>query len=238
MGVGQVVGAFCFDLGGTLIDRDRATGLRTHWAACGRRIEAKDAEAAVYRTDRLFMEHHPDLWRNGGDAFHLRYWGRVHAELGLQVPPLDVCARWGGPWRVYGDALAALRRLRHAGYPLALLSNWDETAPEVLAATGLAGSFDVVGISAQLGREKPDPETFAWVADALDLPPERITHIGDNAWDDALGAFAAGMTAVLVHRHPEWQALPALPGDITVVSDLGSAVPYLLHRAGRALAYP
>ncbi len=229
-----MAGAVCFDLGGTLVDRERAAGLRAYWAARGVRIGARDAEAVIYRTDRIFMEFYPDLWHQGNDEFHRRYWGRVHAELGLVAPGPAVCADWSGGWRVYGDALAALRQLRRAGCRLALLSNWDHTAAAVLAVTGLAEFFEVLGVSAELGREKPDPQAFTWVAEALDLPPESVTHVGDNVWDDVGGARAAGMKPVLVHRHPEWHAPPPLPADVTVVGDLAACVPYLLHRTTRA----
>ncbi len=228
-----MAGAVCFDLGGTLIDRERAEGLRAHWVARGVRIGIRDAEAVIYRMDRVFMESYPNLWHEGGGEFQRRYWGRVHAELGLVAPGLAVCAGWGGGWRVYGDALVGLRQLRRAGCRLALLSNWDHSGTAVLAATGLTDFFEVVGISAALGREKPDPEAFAWVADALDLPAESITHVGDNVWDDVQGARTAGMKPVLVHRHPEWHAPPPLPPDVTVVDDLAACVPYLLRRTAR-----
>ncbi len=228
--------AVCFDLGGTLIHRERARDMCMHWERHGVRIEAGKAEAAVYRSDCFFMEHCSNLWRQGGRAFHHHYWSRVHTELGLAAPGVAACSSWGGPWQHYGDALGTLHRLRDAGYVLALLSNWDATATEVLTATGLTQWFDVIGISAELGREKPDPKAFLWIADALNLPPDQITHIGDNAWDDALGAHMAGMRAVLVHRHPEWQAAPTLPEDVPVVSDLGTAIPYLLHPVSRVLA--
>lgn len=221
--------AVCFDLGGTLVDRSRPRDLRTYWSGRGVHLRQRDAEAVLYRVDRMFMEHHPDLWRRAARDFQRRYWGLVHAELGLVAPPEAVCAAWGGPWNVYPDAWTALRQLRAAGCRLALISNWDDTAGQVLRATGLYGYFEVVAVSTEVGWEKPAPEIFAWTAARLGLDPRACVHVGDNCWDDVLGAREAGMKPVLVHRHPEWHALPALPAEASVVRDLACAVPYLLR---------
>jgi FMN phosphatase YigB (HAD superfamily) len=47
--------------------------------------------------------------------------------------------------------------------------------------------------------------------------------VGDNARDDVVGGSAAGMGAVLLHRHPEWRAAPALPAATCILRDLEAA---------------
>ena len=59
---------------------------------------------------------------------------------------------------MYPDAWTALRQLRAAGCRLALISNWDDTAGQVLRATGLYGYFEVVAVSTEVGWEKPAPQ--------------------------------------------------------------------------------
>lgn len=221
--------AVCFDLGGTLVDRTREHDLCAYWSQRGIRLRHSDAAPVLYRTDRHFMECRPDLWRRTDAVFQTQYWDMVHAELGLVAPSAGVCVDWGGPWRVYPDARYALRELRRAGARLALISNWDDTALRILRLTGLERHFDAVAVSAELGWEKPSPEIFEWAGARLGARPNECRHVGDNFWDDVLGARGAGMKPVLLHRHPEWCATPQLPPDVAVVRDLAAAVPYLLR---------
>lgn len=223
--------AVCFDLGGTLVDRTRDHDMCAHWSQRGVRLRRADAAPVLYRADRHFMESKPDLWRRADAHFQEQYWGMVHAELGLVAPPAAVCAGWGGPWNVYPDAWCALRQLRRAGCRLALVSNWDETALRILSLTGLDRYFDAVAVSALLGWEKPSPEIFEWAGARLGARPHECLHVGDNYWDDVLGARRASMRPVFLHRHPEWCAPPQLPADVAVVRDLSAAVPFLLRPA-------
>lgn len=223
--------ALLFDLGGTLIDRRRDRDCARWWAAQGVRVEPRAVAAAVYRADHRFMEEAPDLWHAQGPAFLRRYWATVHRMLGLPPPPADVCAAWGGSWLRHPDAVAALTLARTRGARLALVSNWDATGWDVLRGLDLLRHFEVVALSAELGREKPDPAIFLWTAARLGLPPDRCAHIGDNAWDDAEGASGAGMGAVLLHRHPEWAPLPHVPSHVPVACDLRLAVVAALRSA-------
>lgn len=221
--------AVFFDLGGTLVDRARDREMCAYWSQRGVRLGSADVAPVLYRADRHFMECRPELWRAAGPEFQSQYWGLVHAELGLTAPAPSVCAQWGGPWHVYPDAWGALRQLRRAGTPLALVSNWDGTARRILALTGLGSCFDVVAVSAEVGWEKPDPQIFRWTAERLGVRPEDCLHVGDNYWDDVVGAGCAAVQPVLLHRHPEWCAAPTPGQGVAVVTDLQAALPYLLH---------
>lgn len=221
-------GAICFDLGGTLVDRARDRDLSAHWARHGVRLPQSAAAAAIYRADRLFMERHADLWRRADADFAYRYWAEVHGALGLPCPPIEICSGWGGPYRLYPDACRALRELRQAGRRMALISNWDATGLDVLRMTGLTPYFEVVAFSEAVGCSKPARELFLWAARRLGLPPEDCIHVGDNYWDDVVGAGAAGMGALLLHRHPEWSAAPSAAAGVPIAADLGAALPYLL----------
>ena len=52
----------------------------------------------------------------------------------------------------------------------------------------------------EFGVGKPDPRIFHAAAGALELQPEDILHVGDDATLDALGALNAGMQAAWVNR--------------------------------------
>jgi HAD superfamily hydrolase (TIGR01493 family) len=85
-------------------------------------------------------------------------------------------------------AAETIRKLRGYGLALAVVSNWDETLPERMAAYDV----DAVVSSAEAGAPKPDPAIFRLALERLGVRPERALHVGDSAADEE-GARAAGM---------------------------------------------
>jgi putative hydrolase of the HAD superfamily len=95
---------------------------------------------------------------------------------------------------LYPGVTQALAKLA-ARYPLVALSNGNadvfrtEAAPHFHAA-----------VSAQaFGVAKPDVRIFHATAAQLNLEPEAILHVGDDAMVDAFGALNAGMQAVWIN---------------------------------------
>lgn len=113
-------------------------------------------------------------------------------------------ARFAEPsaWRVPPDVRPALRALRGAGVPLAVLSNWDSRLPGLLEALGLGGFFARVVVSSGLEHAKPDPAAFARARSALGEPAEASvpTMVGDRLEHDVEPALAAGWRAVWLDR--------------------------------------
>lgn len=104
------------------------------------------------------------------------------------------------PWRIFADVLPTLAALKARGLQLGLVSNWDERLRPLLEELRLLERFDAVVISSEVGRTKPAPEIFHRAARQLGWPPAAILHIGDSRAEDAEGARAAGMRAVLLER--------------------------------------
>ncbi len=86
--------------------------------------------------------------------------------------------------------------LRAAGVRVAVVSNSEGKLAELIAEMGWADRFVCVADSGVLGIEKPARGIFAWAAERLELPLERLVHIGDSRAADVAGALAAGMRAV------------------------------------------
>lgn len=104
-------------------------------------------------------------------------------------------------FRAFGDAAPALEGLRTAGVATAIVSNWDVSLHDVLAATGLAGLVGAVLTSAEEGMAKPDPQLFRRALERLERPsPQFAMHVGDDLEADVGGALAAGLTPVLIDR--------------------------------------
>jgi HAD superfamily hydrolase (TIGR01509 family) len=95
-------------------------------------------------------------------------------------------------FRPVGSAVKALGILRDHELKLAVVSNWDCSLPERLAALGLAQRFDAIVSSAQAGAPKPEPRAFELALERLGASPERALHVGDEDIDER-GAAAAGL---------------------------------------------
>jgi putative hydrolase of the HAD superfamily len=96
---------------------------------------------------------------------------------------------------LFEDALPALEFLA-ARYPIVALTNGNADLERV----GLARYFRACVSAREFGVGKPDPRIFHAAAGAVDVWPERVLHIGDDATLDALGALNAGMQAAWLNR--------------------------------------
>jgi putative hydrolase of the HAD superfamily len=103
-------------------------------------------------------------------------------------------------WELYPDVRPTLATLGRRGLRLAVIANWDERLPGLLAELGLAGCFETIVTSQGAGVEKPHPLIFQTALGLLGLAPEAVLHVGDRRLEDLEGAEALGMPAVLLAR--------------------------------------
>ncbi|PZF84485.1 HAD-IA family hydrolase [Jiangella anatolica] len=92
--------------------------------------------------------------------------------------------------------LATVRRLRTAGIRVGLLTNGTDRTAAELAELRIAGDFDVVFNSAEIGVAKPDLRVFMHVLRMLDVPRSSVLFL-DDAAANVRGASAMGMRAHL-----------------------------------------
>ena len=83
---------------------------------------------------------------------------------------------------------------------LAVISNWDDRLRVLLESLAIAHQFEVIIVSAEVGHTKPSPEIFRSAAEALQLPPDDILHVGDSEKEDHQGALAAGFQSRWLYR--------------------------------------
>jgi putative hydrolase of the HAD superfamily len=154
--------------------------------------------------------HAVDAARSPAETFST-YVPAFCAHVGLDGPDLEVAVAaleplfgpsglWVEPIR---ESVAGIRALHDAGIPMAVVSNADGTAHEILEQAGICQLGEgphvpVVALvdSGALGVAKPDPAVFAPAIEALGTDPARTLHVGDSVHYDVLGARAAGMAAV------------------------------------------
>jgi putative hydrolase of the HAD superfamily len=102
-------------------------------------------------------------------------------------------------WRTHPTAPAALHTLAHAGYHLAIASNFDSRLRTVLAGLpDLARWAATALISSELGVRKPHPGFYRIACRRIDLLPSQVLFIGDNPEHDLDGPRRAGLQSALV----------------------------------------
>ena len=116
------------------------------------------------------------------------------------------------------DTLAFLS----ARYPVVALSNGNADVHRI----GIGHYFRASISASVFGVAKPDVRIFHAAADAAQVQPHEVLHVGDDATLDAQGALDAGMQAVWINtaNHP-WPhaALPhATVGSLTALRQLFS----------------
>jgi len=173
---------------------------------------------------------HPE----GAPGFWRRFVERV-AELGGATRPSRFAAAelyerfaTAAPWRLYDDTLPALDALAERGLVLAVVSNWDERLPRVLAAHGLTPRFRTIVYSQAVGVEKPHRAIFEAAVAALGVAPAEVVHVGDSPREDVEGARAAGLGALLLARDGG--------GDLASLAELPAAIHSARGLAGAARA--
>jgi putative hydrolase of the HAD superfamily len=124
--------------------------------------------------------------------------------------PAALFDRFSSPasYRLYDDVLPALSALREAGLRLAIISNWEAWADEMVDALALRSFFDVTLISGVAGIEKPDPRIFWMAIEGTGVPAARAMHVGDNPAHDCDAAHAVGITPILLDRYDRHPVSP------------------------------
>ncbi|NVO05344.1 MAG: HAD-IA family hydrolase [Rhodoferax sp.] len=155
-----------------------------------------DARWPERHHDLSFMRHEMirlGLERNGED--------QALADAAFEV---FFAARQEVP--LFDDAHASLAALS-ARWPVLALSNGNADVQRI----GL-GHYFCASVSARdAGAAKPDLRIFALAAQRLQLAPEDILHVGDDAHMDVLGALQAGMQTAWINRSSQVWSLEAQP---------------------------
>ena len=200
-----------FDFHHTLVHAgDPREWLHTAWTATGRPGDPASAwgqdtaDAAVAFLDRLWDHARtvdPHNERDLGTARHREVYDRTIAGApGVDAELTDALyAVMHDQWAPYDDAVPVLEALRDNETRVVLLSNVGYDLSPVLEHTGLAGLFDGVVMSYEVGVVKPAPAIFQRALDLLDRPAAEVLMVGDS-WQDDSAAAALGIRTVILPR--------------------------------------
>jgi HAD superfamily hydrolase (TIGR01549 family) len=100
-----------------------------------------------------------------------------------------------------GWVATALAALQAAGYRLAVISNADGRAEQIMVDLGLIQYLEAVIDSAVVGVSKPHQAIFDLALEQLGLRPEEAIYVGDLFYVDVWGANQAGLGAI--HLDPD-----------------------------------
>ncbi len=98
--------------------------------------------------------------------------------------------------------LDVLRRMKDAGLPIALVSNFDHapTARRIIDREGIAPYLDSVHISEEEGFRKPAASLFLNAARGLGAAPGEVLFVGDTFEADVEGPQGVGMPCAWLNR--------------------------------------
>lgn len=131
------------------------------------------------------------------------------------------------------DAVEAVRTAKREGYRVGIISNvmlWRSRATRrLLENLGLSQLIDLQLYADDIGYVKPAVQIFdaARVLLLGDVVPDVYLHIGDDFYEDFLGALMAGYGAVLIDRRGEY-----------VKKDLYESIPCRAYMARSLKAMP
>lgn len=148
----------------------------------------------------------------------------VNADAEYLTRPM--LAYWRAP-AVFADAVAFLDA---CPLPICLLSDVDRA--DLDAAVDSTGVSVPLAVSSEDVRAyKPAPEGFLAAAEILDLPLDRLWHVGDSLSSDIAGANALGVTSVWINRQRRARAVTE-PAPSMELADLRELLTMLAVSSG------
>ena len=98
------------------------------------------------------------------------------------------------------DAIEALAVLRERGFKLTLVSNTSPLSWPRIEQLGLAGLFDHIVFSCDIGHLKPDPRIFMHAFERMGARASEVCLVGDKIRTLILGGAILGARLILVER--------------------------------------
>ena len=215
-----MIEAVLFDIDGTLLDHDAASGASLRAALEAEQVALDEAgwEETLAEWRRLERLHYDDYMSGAidvGEQRRRRVAG-ILDWLGRPEQDREALDEWfeaflsdyKDHWRAYDDVGPVLDRIEAAGLPLGVITNADGSIQRrKLTALGLAERLPTFIAASEAGAAKPDPEIFVAGCRQLELPAARVAYVGDRLDIDARAARDAGLLGIWVDRSGEAAAL-------------------------------
>lgn len=187
--------AVLFDLGNVVLELD-VRRVFAHWADLSG--ESIDTLITRWVLDDAYKRH-----EIGQLDFH-DYAAHLGSLLGIELSASEWRAGWNALFRgPFPDVAARLPNLS-ARLPCFCFTNtnpthqarWQSDYPDAIE------EFRKIYVSSEIGRRKPDPDAYRWVANDMGFAPREI-HFIDDSRENVDGAIRAGMHATLVRSEAD-----------------------------------
>jgi len=196
-----------FDIGYTLLYMQREVTFQQVLREFGVDLSLEDIEKGFHLTDKFFMREYPGIFLKDREVYMPWYLGKLNYRLGISLNICEFDTRWeeikknlDNYWLPFDGVHQALDELKGQSVDLGIISNWDDTAREVLDSANLTGYFEPIIVSSEVGYAKPDPEIFNIALKKAGTGAGDCLYIGDNYYDDALGSRTVGISALIINR--------------------------------------
>lgn len=188
------VDAWCAELGLPTGQADRFRAIEKKWFSAYERGEVTHAQQRAERC-REFVGR-PELSDTAALELYDGYLAAYRAH-----------------WRAFPDAAPLLEKMHAAGIAIGVFTNGTaEMQRGKLRAGDLDRNYVHLFATVDIGKPKPDPESYLHACAALGVAPERTLMVGDSLVNDVEGARAAELQALHLDR--------AGGGDIRDLSEL------------------
>jgi len=196
-----------FDIGYTLLYMKRESTYRKALQAFGEDVPVETLKKEFHIVDKLFMREYPGAFLKGRGIYMPWYLGILNYRLGISIDLAALDAHWekiqketDNYWVPFDNVHQVLTELKADLRHLGVISNWDNTARDILNNARLSDYFDYFIISSEVGINKPDPGIFQKAFETADVEPHECLYIGDNYYDDAIGSKKVGMEVLILNR--------------------------------------
>lgn len=210
--MGEPVAAVFFDLDGTLV-RDGADEAAKQTAARLARRHGMSVDGILAANTAVWRDcwsAQGDQWMRGelsDDALPREIWrltleriGQGESALVEEAVGLHVRAE-RDTFTLFEETLEVLDALRADDVRLGLITNGPADSQRAkLVEVGIAGHFDLVVASGDIGVIKPEAEIFRVALAGLGIEAACAVHVGDDFAADVAGAADAGMAAFWINR--------------------------------------
>jgi putative hydrolase of the HAD superfamily len=191
----EPINAVLFDLGNVVLELD-VRRVFARWAELSG--EPIDALRSRWVLDDAYKRHEVGELNFHDYAVHLG------GMLGIELSTSDWRNGWNALFRGPFPEVAARLPGLSARLPCFCFTNtnpthqaqWQSDFPTVIA------DFRKIYVSSEIGRRKPEPESYRWVASDMGFAPHEI-HFIDDSRENVDGAISAGMRATLVRSEAD-----------------------------------
>ena len=155
-------------------------------------------------------------------------------EMDRDVVTRAIAPHWANPPdALHEDVRPCLEALVGAGYRLGIIANQPSEVRRAMVRDRITGYFEFLGVSDDLGLEKPDARIFEHALREVGAEPSACVMVGDRLDYDVRPARAAGMRSVWLLRgeapeEPTPEQLAEPDAAIRTLAELPSALAALV----------